>query len=420
MNMETLTPEQKNIPNWEKEMLNRGEKLGYSKEEMEKDIQEVKRFEGDMNEKEGKESRLNQSLALESFIIEKMNKWDIKAQMDEDEEIVAPTNKFDNCKNGADLYTYDEEKEVMLLIDATTAEQYEKIDKKVDSIIEGVDSEPQDYEKLDYHKKNGDKNSYKKLGHLKYPDPELLAQVNEKSIKKIPLENIPRVVVNITRETLKNYKKREKELEKKKGYNEVISLESFREENQVKWEIYRQIKKELLEQSLRLSNKILTFLAIKTNSSISRINLSEEDEKNLTDLQKGFVEDFDKYQQKEIDFPYQKVSDIKEDIERFSEEVMKKMEEDHDTKGLEILKDKIEKLKVMFRAYEKYNLMYEKVLELKEKILEEDLEKGLDSDYRKFSDIDYQRKNHLDKNFSDKNGNYFMGNPLYDNFSLLK
>jgi hypothetical protein len=420
MNMETFTPEQKNIADWEQEILDRGKKLGYSEKEMKDDIQEVKRFQEDMNKEKNTKERLNRSLALESFIIEKMNKWDIKAEMNEDEEIIAATNKFDDYKNKGDIYIYDEEKEVMLTIDATTAEQYEKIDKKIDSIIDGIDSEPQDYEKLDYYKKNGDKNSYKKLGHLKYPNPELLAKVNEESIKKIPSKNIPRVIVNITRQTLIDYKKREKLLKKKKGYNEVISLESFETENQVKWEIFRQIKKELLEQSLRLLNKTLTFLAIKTNSETSKINLKEEDKNNLINLQKKFVENFDKYQLKEIDFPYQEISNIKESTERFSKETTKEMEKIHDMNGLEILEDKIEKLKAIFKAYKKYNLIYEKILELKGKILEEDLEKGLDSDYRKFDDIDYQRNNNLNENFSDKNGNYFTGNPIYDNFSLLK
>lgn len=424
MNMEKpstnmgVKPDEEEKEEWGEKMLDIGEKLGYPKEEVENHIQEIRRLQKEIAKGGGeyREKKLEKSLGLESFLIEKMNLWDIKYEMeeeDEDEDIIITTNKFDDLKNKGDLLIYDEKKKIMIMIDATTAEQFQKIDKKIDSIIEGIDSEPQNYQKLNYQKKNGNKDKYKKLGHLKYPNINKLENTDEESTKKMPLKNIPRVVVNITRETLKNYQKREKELAIKKDYNQVVPLKSFKNENQVKWEIYQQIDKQLSEQSLRLFNQILTLLAEKITSSVNKINLEKEDRINLLNLQKTFVKKIDEYKMEKTDFSRQEMNDIKKDIDAFSKKIIEKMDQSQNSHELKILKDKIDKLESIFKAYKKYNAMCEKVLELKKEILDKDLENNLNSDWRKFPDIKYQKENNLGKN-----AKYHNGNPIYNNAFL--
>ena len=407
---------------WEQEILDIGEKLGYPKEEMEKDIQEVKRLEKEMSKGGGewKKEKLERNLALEKFIIEKMYKWDLKAEINEDEEIITATNKFDDYKNGSDICIYDEERGVALLIDATTSDKYDKVDEKITSITEGIDSEPQNYEKLNYHKKDGNKNLFKQLGHLKYPNLELLEEKDEKSIKKIPLKNIPRVVVNINRQTLKDYEIKEKKLKKNQGNNGVISLKSFENENQVKWEIFKQIDKQLEEQVLRTLKEINKITTEKKFSSvINELNLEEELKNTFRNSMEEFSQYCEEYEEEGTPLSEEKITNVKKETENFTNEIIDKIKEKKiPEKNLDSLEDKLEKLTATFKTYQKYHLINKRVQELRKEIIEKDSEEDLDSDWRKFEQIDYQRKNSIDENLLDKDGKFYRCNPIY-NHSLF-
>ena len=417
-----VNPDEEKRETWEQEMLDVGKQLGYPEEEIDKDIKEVKRLQKQMAKGGGeyKEEKLEKNLALEKFLIEKMYKWDMKAEINEDEEIITATNKFDDYKNGSDIFIYDEERGVALLIDATTSDKYDNVDEKITNITTGIDSDPQDYQKLDYHKKNGNDNSFKQLGHSKYLSSELLEEKDEDEIKKIPLKNIPRVVVNINRQTLKDYEIRKKKLEKSQGNNGVISLQSFENENQVKWEIFKQINKQLEEQVLRVLKEInMITTGTRFSSVINDLNLKEELKTTFRNSMEEFSQSCEEYDEQGTPLTEEKITDVKEKTEDFTKEIIKKINKKRiPEKGLELLEDKLEKLTSIFKAYQKYHLINQRAQELRTETMAKDSEEDLDSDWRKFDQIDYQKKNSIDENLLDKNGEFYGCNPIY-NHSLF-
>ena len=396
----TIKQIEKQESQWENTISERGKAMGYPNEEIEKDIKEIKKLEKGWN------NRYFLNKFLEHFLITKMKYWDLQYEIDPDNEegdSICLATKFEDYKNKIDAYIYNKKKDIILAIDFTTAELYEEIKKKMHSIKQGIDSEPKNYIYHDYHKNN--KSINKKQGCIKYPDSEL---------SKKPIENIPRVVINITRQTLLDYFRKEKELENKKGeYNGIITPSSLRNENQIKWAIFEQIKLQLEDQILYILGNInLLLQENKIDFADDNITFEKQTGEEFKATMKSFYEKVEKYKTNKKPYSYEKFCELKEKTKKFCYEMIEKMQKKKGNKKilnrLEILNDKINKSEIIFKTYKEYYSINKRVQELKRKTKEEDFEIGLDTRDRKIDDIDYQKNNNLLKNQG------FGGNPIYN------
>lgn len=342
--------------NWEKEkeeMYRIGLALGIPENEIEQDFQRSKRIKEQLDSKNKKwRNKISDEKKLEKIIIEEIAHWIMQADNESSEENVIPrsTMSYDDCINKVDGYIII--KEMILAIDFTTIRDPQDIRKKVNYIKNSLDSNPKNYKNRNINDEKECKN--KKQSEIKYFQ---FAHQNQK--RKSPINNIPKIIINIPGEWLNIYLGA---LNKEKQYQGLEAAQELRDNNDIQWRIFDSIKKQLEDQLLYLLaktyNKILTRIRIEFER-ISRQKRASQIEDKIIKIYPKENDYFIKFKEKN-----RITKEDMDDINRNFSTIYNEIENDNYLSNLCLNQDLIdakEKIDSLSKMYEKMYSINEKI-----------------------------------------------------------